>query len=111
MDNHNQHPGYTNSLSGSEIEVLKAKLLNPDSKIDINDIRLLISEFEKNQLKLKEIDIANNSEDALIRDQYLINSLLDTLPDYIYFKDKESRFIKISNSLAHSFGFRSAEEA
>jgi PAS domain S-box-containing protein len=111
MDNHNQHSGYTNSLSDNEIEALKAKLLNPDSEIDINDVRQLVSEFEKTQQKLKVNNLVNESEDALVREQYLLNALMDNLPDYIYFKDKESQFVKISGAHAKSFGLSVPNEA
>jgi two-component system sensor histidine kinase/response regulator len=38
------------------------------------------------------------------REHYLLNTLLENVPDYIYFKDTESRFIRASASLARSFG-------
>lgn len=50
-----------------------------------------------------DITVRKQSEDVLAQERYLMNALMNNLPDYIYFKDKESRFIKISNSHAHSF--------
>jgi len=46
-----------------------------------------------------------NIEKALIQEQYLMSALMDNVPDHIYFKDLDSRFIR--NNLAHalSFGF------
>jgi len=44
------------------------------------------------------------AEEALAREQYLMQALMDNVPDYIYFKDRESRFIRISKSHAQSFG-------
>lgn len=41
----------------------------------------------------------------LSQEQLLINALLNTLPDHIYFKDMESRFIRNSKSHTISFGF------
>jgi PAS domain S-box-containing protein len=41
---------------------------------------------------------------ALRWEQYLMRSLMDNVPDYIYFKDKESRFIRNSMSHAGLFG-------
>ncbi|HLO59235.1 MAG TPA: PAS domain S-box protein [Bacteroidales bacterium] len=43
-------------------------------------------------------------EEKLVWEQYLIHSLLDNIPDYIYFKDLESRFIRINKALARVFG-------
>lgn len=37
---------------------------------------------------------------ALGWEQYLMQSLMDNVPDYVYFKDEESRFIR--NSMSHS---------
>ena len=48
-------------------------------------------------------------EEKLAQEQYLINALMDTIPDYIYFKDRASRFIKINKALAKSFGFSDSE--
>jgi PAS domain S-box-containing protein len=41
---------------------------------------------------------------ALRREQYLMRSLMDNVPDYIYFKDEEGRFIRNSASHARMFG-------
>ncbi|MDP2898970.1 MAG: PAS domain-containing protein [bacterium] len=51
------------------------------------------------------------TEDALAQEKYLIDSLMDNLPDSIYFKDKESRFTKINRALARCFGLADPSEA
>ncbi|PXA03163.1 hypothetical protein DDZ13_13135 [Coraliomargarita sinensis] len=38
------------------------------------------------------------------RDQELLNELLDNIPDAIYFKDKESRFIRVNKAMAENYG-------
>ena len=43
-------------------------------------------------------------EAALAQEQYLLQALLSGSPDYIYFKDRGSRFIRASAALAGSFG-------
>jgi rsbT co-antagonist protein RsbR len=49
-------------------------------------------------------------EEELIFERGLLNSLLNTVPDHIYYKDKESRFITASKSVAEQFGVKSVEE-
>jgi len=43
-------------------------------------------------------------EKELTWERYLMRSFLDNIPDYIYFKDLESKFVRINNALAHVFG-------
>jgi two-component system, sensor histidine kinase and response regulator len=52
----------------------------------------------------RDITERKKIEEALAREQYLLNALLDNTPDYIYFKDTKSRFIKTSKSHAKAFG-------
>lgn len=52
----------------------------------------------------RDITEQKKIEDDLRREQFLLRALLDNLPDHIYFKDAESRFIRNSKSHALSFG-------
>ncbi len=44
-------------------------------------------------------------------DSYYLNALMDYLPDVIFFKDRESRFIRINKAMAEKFGLSGPEEA
>jgi two-component system, sensor histidine kinase and response regulator len=59
----------------------------------------------------RDISIRKNAEDELAKEQYLLSTLMDNLPDYIYFKDRESRFIRINKNHARSFGLSDPSQA
>jgi two-component system sensor histidine kinase/response regulator len=44
------------------------------------------------------------------RERQLLQALLDNMPDSIYFKDKDSRFIRVSKGMAQKFGIASTDE-
>jgi PAS domain S-box-containing protein len=50
-------------------------------------------------------------EDQLERERNLLRALMDNIPDNIYFKDLESRFVQINAALAKLFKLASPEEA
>ena len=60
---------------------------------------------------LRVITKRKQAEQELIWQKYLLNEILDNIPDYIYFKDNASRFIKISTAHARSFGLTDPAEA
>jgi|GEM_PF-2300198 len=60
---------------------------------------------------IRDITKSRKAAEALDKEQYLMNALMDTLPDHIYFKDTKSRFIRINKAHADSFGLRGSDEA
>ena len=44
-------------------------------------------------------------------DPLFLRAMLESSPDHIYFKDKESRFLRINQALAHYFGLNNPSEA
>jgi len=49
-------------------------------------------------------------EEALAYERDLLQTLMDNVPDAIYFKDLESRFTRCSQALADKFGLKSPDE-
>lgn len=60
---------------------------------------------------VRDITERKKVNENLSREQYLMNSLMDHLPFHIYFKDKESKFIRINDAHAKSFGLNKPNEA
>jgi PAS domain S-box-containing protein len=52
----------------------------------------------------RDITERKRIEASLAEEQYLLKALLDNVPEYIYFKDVESRFIRTSRAHAKAFG-------
>ena len=48
----------------------------------------------------RDITDRKRAEEALIEERHLLHTLMDNLPDKIYFKDRESRFTQINLALA-----------
>jgi PAS domain S-box-containing protein len=48
-------------------------------------------------------DERRRAEEALSKERYLLNTLMDNLPDNIYFKDAASRFVRINKDLTTYF--------
>ncbi|HSD83619.1 MAG TPA: GAF domain-containing protein, partial [Anaerolineae bacterium] len=51
-----------------------------------------------------------SAEEATVREQALMRALMDNVPDSIYFKDTQSRFIRGNRALANKLGVAQAEQ-
>ena len=62
-------------------------------------------------LTLIDVSGLRAAEDALFHERYLLNSLLETVPDAIYFKDARGRFIRANHAMAPRLGLADPSEA
>lgn len=60
---------------------------------------------------VQDITERKRVEAGLARERSLLNSLITTIPDNIYFKDLECRFVRINEAMSRSFGLRNPSEA
>jgi PAS domain S-box-containing protein len=66
----------------------------------------------KTALEKKElIRSRKQMEEKLIWEQYMIHSLIENIPDNIYFKDLESRFIRINQAMTRLFDLKDPLQA
>ncbi|HPR32172.1 MAG TPA: PAS domain-containing protein [Prolixibacteraceae bacterium] len=59
----------------------------------------------------KRAQILHDDNEMNYSDEYLLQLLMDNIPDTIYFKDRESRFIKINKAQARLIGVEAPEDA
>ena len=59
----------------------------------------------------EDITEGKRMEDALIEERQLLRTIMDNVPDVIYFKDRESRFTRINSAHARRFGLSDPAQA
>jgi PAS domain S-box-containing protein len=69
-----------------------------------NQIAVAIENARLYQDAQRELAERRQAEQALAREQHLLQTFVDNVPDSIYFKDLESRFRQINRALATRFG-------
>jgi PAS domain S-box-containing protein len=62
-------------------------------------------------INYRDVTERKGAEEALRKEHALFTSLISTSPDHIYFKDRQSRFVRINASMAQRFGLRDPAEA
>ena len=62
-------------------------------------------------LTLIDVTSLKAAEDALFHERYLLNSLLATVPDAIYFRDERGKFIRTNHAMARRLGLREPAQA
>ena len=59
----------------------------------------------------RDVTLTLKTEEALKQEHMIIDALMNNLPDHIYFKDRQSRFIRNNKAQAQSFGLDDPEQA
>lgn len=67
--------------------------------------------IETNKALRHEIEVRQAAEQAFTHERFLLDTLLATLPDNIYFKDRHSRFLRIGHAMAARFGLPDPADA
>ncbi|MBU2286971.1 MAG: PAS domain S-box protein, partial [Gammaproteobacteria bacterium] len=67
-------------------------------------------EIEKYVSISTDITARKQAEDALVHERYVLNALLESLPDPIYFKDEQHRYMRVNPGLVRWLGALDASE-
>ena len=95
----------------NEVPVMSKEKFEKVSRMLFSFASEISSKAYQNSKLKQSIEERDRAEKELTQEQYLINSLLDNLPDHIYFKDLESRFIRINKSMAEFLGLNDPDQA
>lgn len=100
--------------TGQVLDTVEANQ-NPDgSKIYVHVVKTPITNLEGEIIGIQGIfwDVTTRKkiEEELAYERDLLRTLLENIPDHIYFKDSQSRFMKVSRGLASLFGAKSTDE-
>jgi len=75
-----------------------------------NELDTVLNELKKTSKEAASI-IESNREvfEKINLDQYILNSLLENIPDSVYFKDTKSRFVRVSRAMLERFNVTSID--
>lgn len=74
------------------------------------EMRQNMEELEATQEQMnRQVGELNKLREALEVEKYLFSALMDSIPEAIYFKDRESKFLRVSKYLATHFGKEASE--
>ena len=81
--------------------------------LTVNGSPVFGSQNEIVEIVISFLDITERkqAEDELRKEQNLMEILMENIPDHLYFKDLNSRFLRISKSNNESFGLSDSSEA
>jgi PAS domain S-box-containing protein len=85
------------------LEVFSDEIEQPDEEL----LQMLTAIGSQVGLFMKR----KQAEDAVLQERNLLTTLMDTIPDSIYFKDIEGRFLRINRAMAHRSGLTDPTEA
>ena len=75
------------------------------------ELRQNLEEMQATQEELhRQIGKNKLVQEDLAKEKYLMDALMKSIPEHIYFKDLDSKFLKISLSLTKVFGFSDPDE-
>ncbi len=97
------------------------RLKNYEARFLAKSGKIVIGLMSASLMKLNDVDhlltitrditIRKNAEEALEKEHFLIDALMNNLTDHVYFKDLQSRFIRNNKAHAESFGLESPDQA
>jgi len=80
-------------MAKSDMRKTKAELVE-----ELKDLRRQVAGLQKDVEQFEE------AQEAPTQEELLLSALMESVPDYVYFKDRQSRFVRTTTSHAEAFG-------
>ncbi len=106
IDRHNEIGVLARSLNRMA-EELQQSYATLEQRVERRAAQLITA----NEKLTHEVEVRRATERALDQERFLLLTLLEALPDNIYFKDRQSRFIRIGRAMAQRFGLSDPAQA
>src|ERR1035438_132667 len=107
-------PAHWQSLKQAGSLTLESRCRRKDGFIFPVEIRADYAKLDGREwgfARVHDISVRKQTEAATAEDRHLFEFLMDNVPDHIYFKDRQSRFLRISRAHAELFGLTDAVQA
>jgi two-component system, sensor histidine kinase and response regulator len=110
-----QHDDQLVMTTGAPLETVEEHRTPDRGKIYVQVVKTPLHDALGNFLGVQgmfwEVTERKKIEEALAYERDLLRALLDNIPDNIYFKDTQSRFLKVGRALAKKFNIQDPEAA
>ncbi|MDO9579626.1 MAG: PAS domain S-box protein, partial [Bacteroidales bacterium] len=107
-------PEFEQHLADKEGKTLETQIVIATGiirEVEIKAKHIIINGRKMLQGVFRDITVSKRTEKALAHEQFLMHTLMDNLPDHIYFKDRESRFVRINKAQAQFLGLNDTDQA
>ena len=101
------------NLEREAFTLIEAFCIRSDKTIFPSETAVNRLDFKEEYLcfLVRDISIQMSALEDFTQERDLLSSLMDNMTDHIYFKDAQSRFIRVNKSLATVFGLNDPSEA
>jgi PAS domain S-box-containing protein len=109
----NERKNVTKDINEKKYSIFKHSIKTKDKKNITVEINAHSFEYDGKIFILsiaRDITERIKAEEELIKEKTLLKTIIDTLPDQVYAKDMESKFILANSNVIHSFGRKKHEE-
>ncbi|MFP4556196.1 MAG: PAS domain-containing protein [Bacteroidales bacterium] len=91
-------------LAKSQQQAEEMQAQEEEMRQNMEELQATQEEMERKRTEQEQI------QEELQKELMLLNALMDNIPDYIYFKDENSRFIRVSKSMVKLFNAKKPED-